>query len=165
MLKKVVCTLAAVGFLTSSVSSFGVSRASLFLVGQVDVIVNLFVNPVLGGIDTLDIENGETARLVATVDEETNNSAGYRIDMESVNAGTLEHNNGVANVAYTIAYDGAVAVAVPAVGAPTAVKTVAGPLTGLTTDNSDVEITVTAGGAALPAGAYTDTLIFTMVAL
>ena len=75
MLKKIICTLAAVGFLATSVSSFGVSRASLFLVGQVDVIVNLFVNPVLGGIDTLDVEAGETLRLVATVDEETNNAA------------------------------------------------------------------------------------------
>lgn len=164
MYKKIIGTLAGLALILTATNAFGVNRASLFLVGQIDVISNLFVNPVLGGVDTLDIENGETARLVATVDEESNNAAGYRIDMESVNGAVLQHNNGTSSVAYTIAYDGAAAVAPGALGTPVAVKT-SGALTGLTTDVSNVEITVTAGGTGIPAGAYTDTLIFTMVAL
>lgn len=140
------------------------SRASLFLEGTIEIICDLFVDPVIGSLTTLDITNGETARLVATVTETTNNPNGYRIDMESVNTGQLQHNNGTSQTAYTIAYDGAAALAPGAVGTPVAVKTVAGPIATTVTATSNVEINVTAGGA-LPAGAYTDTLIFTMVAL
>lgn len=164
MFKKTICTLAGIAMILTATNAYGVNRASLFLVGQIDVISNLFVNPTLGGVDTLDVENGETARLVATVDEESNNAAGYRIDMESVNAAALLHSNGTSSVAYTIAYDGNPAVAPGAIGSPVAVKT-SGALAGLTTDTSNVEITVTPGGAGIPAGSYTDTLIFTMVAL
>lgn len=140
------------------------SRASLFLEGTIEIICDLFVDPVIGSLNSLDIVNGETARLVATVTETTNNPTGYRIDMESVNTGQLIHNNGTSQTAYTIAYDGAAAVAPGAVGTPVAVKTVAGPIAATVTATANVEITVNPGGA-LPAGAYTDTLIFTMVAL
>ena len=162
MLKKIACTLAAVGFLAGATSAFGASRASLFLVGQIEIICDLFVNPTLGGVDTLDIEGGETDRLVATVDEETNNPLGYTIGISSVNTGVLLHNDAVSSVAYTIKYDGAlVGVAPGAPGVPVIVKTTAA----AGTANSDVEITTVVPGGALPAGAYTDTLIFTMVAL
>lgn len=165
MLKSIVCTLAAISFIVGANSAFASAKASLFLVGQIDVVTNLLVTPVLGDIDTLDIELGEVDRLVATVTEESNNAAGYRIDVESVNGSTLEHNDTVSSVTYALKYDNvALAVTVPSVGAPLTVKT-SPVLTGLTTDTSDVEITVIAGGTALPAGAYTDTLIFTMVAL
>lgn len=165
MKKNIIITAIALLGLTTSVTAFGASRASLYLVGQIEVICNLFVNPVIGTVDTLDIENGEISRLVATVDEETNNAAGYTIEIESVNTGTLLHSNGTNSVAYTIAYDGAAAVAPGAVGTPVLVKTEPGPFTGLTTNISNVEINVTAGGAGVPGGTYTDTLIFTMVAL
>ena len=116
--KKVVCVLAGLGLMAGATTAFGSSRASLFLVGQVEVIANIFVNPVLGSLDTLDVENGETDRLIATVDEETNNTTGYRIDMESVNTANLQHNDGTTNVAYTVKYDGALlAVAPGALGA------------------------------------------------
>ncbi len=165
MLKKICSTFFGLALLLTTANVFANSRASLFLVGEIAVISNLFVNPTLGGVDTLDIENGETNRLVATVDEESNNAAGYRIDLESVNNGNLRHNNGTDQVAYTISYDGGAATTPGPVGTPaTGVKT-SGALTGLTTDTSNVEITVTAGGTGIPAGAYTDTLIFTMVAL
>jgi hypothetical protein len=164
MIKKLIGTLGALAFVATASNAFGTSRASLYLAGEIEVITNLFVNPEIGTIDTLDIVAGETARQVATVDEESNNAAGYRIDMESVNAGNLQHNDGTSNVPYTISYDGGAATAPGAVGTPAAVKT-SGALTGLTTDNSTVEITFAAGGTTLPAGAYTDTLIFTMVAL
>lgn len=164
MIKKLICTIGALAFMSAATNAFGTSRASLYLAGEIELITNLFVNPTIGTADTLNIVAGETARAVATVDEESNNAAGYRIDMESVNAGNLQHNDGTSNVPYTISYDGGADTAPGAVGTPAAVKT-SGALTGLTTDNSAVTITFAPGAATLPAGAYTDTLIFTMVAL
>lgn len=140
------------------------SRATLFLEGTIEVIVDLLVNPVLGSLSAIDIVNGETSRLVATVDETTNNPTGYRIDVETVNGGTLIHNNGTSNTTYTLSYDGGPDLTLGAVGSPSVAKTVTGPFTSTTTDTSNVEVTVAAGGA-LAAGAYTDTVVFTMVAL
>ncbi len=163
MLKRIVGTLAALSFVLGASSAFGAAKASLFLVGEVPLVSDLFVNPTLGGVDTLDVVNGEAGRLVATVDETSNNVAGYTISIGSTNAGNLQHNDAATNVPYTIAYDGAAAVAVPAAGAPVVVKT-SGVLAGLTTATSNVNITI-AGVAALKSGAYTDTLVFTMIAL
>lgn len=165
MFKKLICTVAALAFVASVQNAFGDDRASLYLAGEIEIVTNLFINPEVGAVDTLDIMAGETARLIATVDEESNNSAGYTITMESLNTGNLQHNNGTSNVAYTIAYDGAAALAPGAPGSAVLVKT-SGALTGLSTDTSNVEITFTApAAAAAVAGAYTDTLIFNMVAL
>jgi len=165
MFKKLICTLGALAFVATAHNAFGDDSASLYLAGEIEVITSLFVNPEIGTTDTLDIAGGETARLIATVDEESNNAAGYDITMESVNTGNLTHSNGTAVVPYTIAYDGAAAIAPGAPGAGVVVKS-SGTLTGLTTANSDVEITFTAPAAASAiAGTYTDTVIFNMVAL
>lgn len=166
MKRKLLGTLAVLGLIYAGGHATAASKGSLFLVGKVKVVVDLYVIPVLGALDTLDIENGETGRKVADVEEKTNNKNGYRIDMESVNAGNLQHNDGTSQVAYTIGYNGAAAVSPGAVGSPVTVKTVSGPLTGgVNTNTSVVNIDVTAGGTTLPSGAYTDTLIFTIVAL
>jgi len=163
MFKKLICTLGALAFVVSVHNAFGDDRASLYLAGEIEIITNLFVNPEIGTTDLLDILNGETGRLVANVDEESNNAAGYQITMESVNSGQLQHNNGIANTTYTISYDGAAAIAPGPIGTPVLVKT-SGALPGLTTDNSLVLIDVVPAPIAI-AGAYTDTLIFNMVAL
>jgi len=163
MFKKIVCTLGALAFVLSLNSAFGDDRASLYLAGEIDLVTDLFVNPEIGTTDLLDLLNGETGRRVADVDEESNNAAGYTITMESVNGARLLHNNAIANVPYTISYDGAATVAPGPLGAPVLVKT-SGALTGLTTDNSIVLIDVTPAPTAI-AGAYTDTVIFNMVAL
>lgn len=163
MFKKIMCTIGALAFSVSVHNAFGDDRASLYLAGEIDVISNLFVNPEIGTTDLLDIINGETGRRVADVDEESNNGAGYQITMESVNGGLLLHNNTLASAAYTLSYDGAATVAPGPIGTPVLVKT-SGALSGLTTDNSIVLIDVTAAPTAV-AGAYTDTVIFNMVAL
>jgi len=163
MFKKLVCTLGALAFVVSAHNAFGNDRASLYLAGKVDLVSNLFVNPEIGTVDLLDLVNGETGRLVANVDEESNNSAGYTISMESVNGGVLLHSDGVASTAYTLSYDGGATVAPGPLGTPVLVKT-SGTLTGLTLDNSIVLIDVTPSPLAI-AGAYTDTVIFSMVAL
>ena len=141
------------------------TSATLFLEGYIETITELYIDPVIGAATTLNIVGGETARNIAAVTETSNNPDGYEILMASENAGLLTHTNGTSNTAYSIAYDGAATAVQPtAVGSEVTVKTVAGPLAGTVTDTSPVDITVTAGGA-LPAGAYTDTLIFTMQAL
>jgi hypothetical protein len=163
MFKKIICTLGALAFVVSINNAFGDDRASLYLAGEIEVITNLFVNPTIGTTDTLDILGGETARTIATVDEVSNNAAGYTISMESTNGGELTHNNGTDNVAYTIGYDGVATTAPGALGSPVVIKT-SGALTALTTDSSIVTITFPASAAGV-AGAYTDTLILNMVAL
>lgn len=141
------------------------SSATLFLEGYVETICEIYIDPVIGALTTLDVVGGETSRNIATATENFNGVTGYTVSIESTNAGNLTHNNGTNNVAYTIEYDGGTATAPGAIGTPAIVKTVAGPLTAAITDTSTVDITVTAGGATLPAGAYTDTLIFTIQAL
>jgi len=155
----------AMFILLLSLASKADTSATLFLEGYIETISELYIDPVIGAATTLNIVGGEVARNIASVTETSNNPAGYEILMASENAGLLTHTNGTSNTVYTIAYDGAaVAVQPPAVGAEVTVKTVAGPLAGTVTDTSAVDITVTAGGA-LPAGAYTDTLILTLQAL
>jgi len=163
MFKKIVCTLGALAFIVSIHNAFADDRASLYLAGEIDVVTDLFINPTIGTTDLLDLINGETARQVADVDETSNNGAGYQITMESVNNARLMHNNGIANTTYTISYDGAAAIAPGPIGTPVLVKT-SGILSALTTDNSLVLIDVVPNPLAV-AGAYTDTLIFNMVAL
>jgi len=163
MFKKMICTLGALAFVVSAHNAFADDRASLYLAGEIEVITNLFVNPTIGTTDTLDILGGETARVIASVDEESNNAAGYTISMESTNGGNLQHSDGTTNIPYTISYDGAVTTAPGALGAPVVAKT-SGTLTGLTTDSSAVTITFAASASGV-AGAYTDTLILNMVAL
>lgn len=163
MLRKMAIVIALTGLISGASSAFGASKASLFLVGEVEVINELYVTPVLGDLDALNIVDGESSRNIASVEEKSNNTTGYTITMESTNTGKLEHNNGTSDVAYTIKYGIASAIAPGAPGAAVLVKTVA-TLTALTTATTPVLITVAAGGGLLPAGAYTDTLTFTMTA-
>lgn len=162
-MKKTVLVLGLVlGFAKTTYAS---SSATLFLEGFVETICEIYIDPVIGALTTLDVVGGETSRNIATANEHFNGVTGYTVSLESANAGNLTHNNGTNSVAYTIEYDGAAAAVPGAIGSPTTVKTVAGPLTAAIVDASTVDITVTGGGATLPAGAYTDTLIFTIQAL
>ena len=162
--QKIAATLATM-IIFASFAAKADTSATLFLEGYIETITELYIDPVIGAATTLNIVGGETARNIASVTETSNNPDGYEILMASENAGLLTHTNGTSNTAYSISYDGATTAVQPtAVGSETTVKTVAGPLAGTVTDTSSVDITVTAGGA-LPAGAYTDTLIFTMQAL
>lgn len=160
MYRKLLGTLAVLGLVWSVANVNAASKGSLYLVGKIKVLVDIYVDPVLGSADTLDVVNGETSRLIANVQESTNNKAGYRIEMTSVNAGNLKHSDGTSQVAYTIAYDGGTAAAPGAVGTPVTVKTTAA----AGTDTSPVNINIT-GVPAAAAGVYTDTLIFAIVAL
>lgn len=147
-----------------STVSFGSVDGTLFLVGSIPMQFDLRVDPVIGQLDTLDIAGGETSLKVADVSEASNHINGYEIFIESANAGSLRHNDGLSAVAYQIQYGvTGLNVSPPALGSPLSVKT-SGALTGLTFDLEEIFITFT-GDANLPAGAYTDTLVFSMQAL
>ena len=143
-----------------STGAFAASWDTLLIQGTVALVNEIKVNPEAKAID-LDILLGEVGTKIAVVDETSNNLDGYTIQMSSANDGVLwntEDNS--KSTPYELSYDGAAYAAPTSVAAT--VKTVAS-LTGLTTNNSDLLINLTAFPTA-PAGVYTDTLTFSIVA-
>lgn len=149
-------------FTMFSVSSYGASTGTLVLSGDVSVINDITVTPAASAT-TLDIVGGETATNVASVVEQSNNLAGYTIQIYSSNAGFLVNtSDATKSTAYQLSYDGGAMVTPPASGSPLTVKTVSS-LNGLTTATSQVDADVTAYATA-PAGQYTDTVTLSIVA-
>lgn len=150
--------------IVAATPSFSATKGTLFLIGMIPLHFDLRVKPVIGQLETLDIEDGETNVKVADVVEVSNHVNGYRIFIESSNAGSLNHNNGTSTAPYQIKYGltGSL-VTPPSIGSPLLVKT-SGTLTGLTFEFEEVFITI-APATGLPGGAYTDTLVFSMQAL
>jgi spore coat protein U-like protein len=110
----------------------------------------------------LNISAGESNALVANITEQTNNLAGYKVTVRSINNGKLV--NAVApaqGVAYQLAYDGG------ALFAPTtAAKEVknSGVLSAAANHISPVRVTIAPQPTVL-AGTYTDTLTFELASL
>ena len=103
----------------------------------------------------LNIAGGESGALIATVDETSNNSGGYKIRASSANNGQLK-NGALDQVSYQVSYDGGKNLSLT-----TALSDVkaSGSLTGLVTDSSNVNITFAGKPSAL-AGNYSDTITF-----
>ncbi len=144
----------------SSFSAFAGTTASLFLKGTVAAITEISVaaDP---AAQALAISVGSSNLKVATVSETCNDKDGYDIFMSSLNGGKLVHSvDNTKSTSYQIAYGGAALVA-PSI-TPNKIKTV-NSLSGLTTNTSDVKITVTSAPNAV-AGDYNDTLTFTIAA-
>lgn len=134
---------------------------TLLLQGVVAVVNSIVVTPNGANNTTLDIVNGESNKLVASVEETSNNLAGYKINAKSANGSELRNTtDATQKTTYTLTYDGASAVTLTS--AYQQVKNVAS-LPGLTVDNSDVAVSVAAYAAA-PAGTYEDTVTFQIVA-
>lgn len=137
------------------------SSGTLIISGTVAPVNDIVITPNLANNTSLNITGGETAKNVASVSETSNDILGYKIMISSVNAGKLKHTVDPTKLtAYTISYGGA------AYSAPTAlpvqVKNVSS-LSALTTNTSQVLITVTALPAAL-AGSYTDSITLAIIA-
>jgi hypothetical protein len=134
---------------------------TLLLQGVVAVVNNIIVTPNGSNNTSLDIVGGETNKLVASVEEVSNNLAGYKINAKSDNGGELRNNSDATKkTTFTLSYDGASALALTT--SYQQVKNVSS-LTGLTTNNSDVTVNVVAFANA-PAGTYEDTVTFQIVA-
>jgi len=147
-----------IAMLMVSSSVFAASTGTLTLTGTVvpvnDIVINL-IDP------SVNITAGVSGKLVATVSETSNNLAGYRIRMKSVNASRLIHaSDSTKLTAYTVSYDGRPAVSLTATDQD--VKP-AEALPGLTTDTSNINVNVTAYPLA-PAGVYSDTITISIVA-
>lgn len=148
--------LYALAFLTT-LNVQAASTGTLVLTGVVGAKYDLVVTP-NSSASTLNISDGESAKLVATVNEKTNNHTGYKIKMSSANGGLLK-NGTIDSVAYTLSYNNATAVT-PSTTAATVKTSTSAALGGV---NSDVKVTFTGHTTAL-AGTYSDTLTFSIEA-
>lgn len=134
---------------------------TLILRGTVAVVNNIAVVPNGNANTTLDIAAGETSKLVASVQETSNNVTGYKINVKSANGSELRNtDDATKKTTYTLSYDAGSAVTLTT--SYQQVKNVTS-LSGLTVDNSDVNVTVAAYASA-PAGTYEDTVTFQIVA-
>ena len=109
----------------------------------------------------LNITGGESAKLVATVVESSNDVNGYQIKMASANGGFLVNGSASSQkTAYKLGYDGSASATLSSAG--TVVKSV-NSLSGLASHTSNVNVDVTAMPLAV-AGTYSDTITVTIVA-
>ena len=133
---------------------FAVPAATLILVGQA-LLVNNAVIRTDPASQTLNILGGEVDRLVANVTENSNNPAGYRIFMSSINASKLIHTTRSDQaVDYTISYDRGPRFILTRLDRE--VKHVTS-LNGLVSNSSEVRVTLNAKPNAV-VGTYTDTV-------
>ncbi len=150
--------------LTAAVLLASISQAAtsvdLPLSGVVTAIYDLQI-AVKPEAANLNIVGGENALSVATVSEQSNALNGYKIMARSSNGSELRNTtDSTKKTTYTINYDGAGPITLSTSDAQ--VKSVSS-LPGLTTVASDVKVTVAPYGTA-PAGTYTDTVTFTILA-
>lgn len=136
------------------------TTGTLVLSGTVAVINSLTVN-LVSGATNLNITGGETNKLVAIVSEQSNSPVGYKIQIKSDNGSELRLvGDNTKKTTYTVSYDGSSPIT------PTTsyqdIKNV-NILTALTTHNSELRVNVAAYESA-PAGNYTDTITFQIVA-
>ncbi|MGE3260668.1 MAG: hypothetical protein AB7K68_02705 [Bacteriovoracia bacterium] len=147
-------------FLSTSAAN-AASSGTLLLSGVVPLVNDIAITANGSNNSTLNISGGETAKLVASVSETSNNSSGYTVTLSSANAGQLKlASDATKKTAYQISYNGGSYVS-PAVS-PATVKTVSS-LGTLTTNSSPVRVNVTAFANA-PAGTYSDTITLAIVA-
>ncbi|MCO4756062.1 MAG: fimbrial protein [Bacteriovoracaceae bacterium] len=146
--------------LVASASTFARTTGNLLLQGEVAQKLSLSIDPQSN--QNIDIENGETSLLVAKVEETSNELAGYKIKISSLNGGELQNaDDATKKTSYQVSYDGGQLVTPPKSGSAEVKDS--GVLGGLVSYTSDVNIDV----AALPnaaAGVYSDTVTFTIEA-
>jgi hypothetical protein len=144
-----------------SASGWAASSGTLVLSGTVPLVNDLVVAANGTNNTSLNISGGESARLVASVAETSNNATGYTITLASANGGQLTNTaDATKKTSYQVSYNGG-GYAQPSAAAAT-VKSVSS-LGAQTTNTSAVRVNVTAYPGA-PAGTYSDTLTLTIVA-
>lgn len=138
-------------------SAIGTTTGDLIISGVVDPVFAIDVTAD-SAASNLDIEAGESATTVASVNEQSNNPTGYKITVSSDNAGRLVHGSVASSfVNYTLSYDGGTAFQPSA--SPTTVKTVSSLSTPADSD-SNVTVTFTGLSTAAVAGTYSDRVEF-----
>lgn len=150
----------ALAILTSlSFSAVAATSGNLKLKGKVPKKLSIVVTPDPIALN-LDLEASPTALLVASVNEKSNSSTGYKITADSLNDGKLvNQSDNTQSVTYSMTYNGAsVNLAIVDV-----VKNISA--SGVYDNNSDVKIAYTgAPHESRVEGNYTDTVTFTISA-
>lgn len=156
---RILTTIAAIFAVSSGASA--ASSGTLLLQGIVGVVNDIVVTANGSNNTSLNITAGESAKLVGSAAETSNNLLGYKIFISSPTGGELRNTaDATKKTTYKIAYNGGAAVTPTVAGVQ--VKNVAS-LIGLTTANSNINVDVTAYPTA-PAGTYQDTLTVSIVA-
>lgn len=142
-----------------SFSAMAATSDNLKLKGKVPKKLSILVTPTSAALN-LDLEASPLALLVASVNEKSNSSTGYKIESDSLNDGKLVNSSDTTqSITYSMTYDGN---AVNLVGVDE-VKNVS--TSGVLDNNSDVKIAyVGAPHETRVEGTYTDTITFTISA-
>lgn len=153
-MKFMTLTTSIVAAFTFANTAMAATSADLILQGTVSVVSEISV-AANASSTSLNIRGGETNKLVASVDETSNNLLGYKIIISSPTGGELRHTADASKAtSYKVRYNGASAVTPTTSGVE--VKN-SGSLAGLQTASSTLAVDVTAYDLA-PAGTYEDTL-------
>lgn len=161
-----IATIATVLFFAAALG-FSADTASITLTGIVSQILEITVTGE-SSYDNLDLTTTQNDLLVATVNEKSNNQAGYTVAVESQNAAAAGVSTAFFKGAdvgntdtldYSMTYDG---VAVVLDGAGTAIVSDVSGTTG--TSGVDKQLAISYTGAFLNADTYSDTLTFTIAA-
>lgn len=165
--RKAIVVIAAVLLVGLAGTATAQTTGSITLTGVVSQLLEITVTPA-PGYDSLDLTTSQTDLLVATVNEKSNNQAGYSVSVESANAAGAGSSTAffvgadagnTDTLDYNLSYGGS-PVAFDATG--NAVVSNVASTTGVSGVDKAVEITYT--GAFLNADTYSDTLTFTITA-
>lgn len=141
-------------------AAVGADTGVITLSGSIDV-VNEIVITQTEAATNLNILEGQSDSLIATVEESSNSPTGYTIYMNSVNDSELVNSEDpLDSASYLISYDGGAYMSLTT--SDTAVKTV-GTLEGLVTDESEVLINVLANTEA-GSGVFSDLITVSIAA-
>lgn len=150
-------SLIALATLALTTSSFAATTGTLLLKGQVGQVLSILVTPETIAA-TLPLHQSQTDTKVATVNEISNSSTGYKVTVSSANLGKLIRSGGSEAFPYSLKYNGsAVNLASPQV--------FSNPSAASVNVNKDVSISYTGVPAAnMVAGEYVDTVTFEIAA-
>lgn len=141
-------------------SAIGADVGVITLSGSIGIVNEIVITQTDAAMN-LNILEGHSDSLIATVEESSNSPTGYTIYMNSVNDSELVNTEDAGDSAsYTISYDGGAYMSLTT--SDTAVKTV-GTLDGLMTDESEVMINVMANAEA-GSGVFTDVITVSIAA-
>lgn len=151
----------ALAALTLVTHAEAADTGTLLLRGEVPVINTILVKPNGTSNTTLNILGGESNKLVAAVEETSNNSTGYKINVKSQNQGELRNTkDATRKTTYRLGYNGQTPVSLTQNYQQVKSVTV---LNGQTTASSNVVVDVSSLPNAV-AGTYEDTVTFQIVA-
>lgn len=150
-------SLIALAALALTTTSFAATTGTLLLKGQVGQVLSILVTPETIAA-TLPLNVSQTDTKVATVNEISNSSTGYKVTISSANLGKLIRTGGTEAFNYSLKYNGsAVNLASPQI--------FSNPSAASVNVNKDVAISYTGVPAEnMVAGEYVDTVTFVIAA-